>query len=60
MSVSAKLCHWGAVGDCYDICDPGAQNQSYVAIAIAIVWVKMINFSFMPKIIRILSKDRVP
>ncbi len=25
-----------------------------------IVWVKMINFSFMPKIIRILSKDNVP
>ncbi len=25
-----------------------------------IVWVKMIDFSFMPKIIRILSKDYVP
>ncbi len=25
-----------------------------------IVWVKIINFSFMPKIIRILSKDHVP
>uniref|UniRef100_A0A8C1J1J5 Sodium/potassium-transporting ATPase subunit alpha n=1 Tax=Cyprinus carpio TaxID=7962 RepID=A0A8C1J1J5_CYPCA len=25
-----------------------------------IVWVKMINFSFMPKIIRILNKDHVP
>ncbi len=25
-----------------------------------IVWVKMINFSFMPKIIIILSKDHVP
>ncbi len=25
-----------------------------------IVWVKMINFSFMPKIIRTLSKDHVP
>ncbi len=25
-----------------------------------IVWVKMMHFSFMPKIIRILSKDHVP
>ncbi len=25
-----------------------------------IVWVKIIDFSFMPKIIRILSKDYVP
>ncbi len=25
-----------------------------------IVWVKMIDFSFVPKIIRILSKDPVP
>ncbi len=25
-----------------------------------IVWVKIIHFSFMPKIIRILSKDHVP
>ncbi len=25
-----------------------------------IVWVKIIDFSFMPKIIRILSKDHVP
>ncbi len=25
-----------------------------------IVWVKFIHFSFMPKIIRILSKDHVP
>ncbi len=25
-----------------------------------IVWVKIINFSFMPKIIRILIKDHVP
>ncbi len=37
-------------------CDPGAQKQSYVAgytIFVAI-WVKIIDFSFMPKIIRIL------
>ncbi len=25
-----------------------------------IVWVKIIDFSFMPKIIRILNKDHVP
>ncbi len=27
---------------------------------IYIVWVKIIDFSFMPKIIRILNKDHVP
>ncbi len=33
----------------------------FVAIANQhIVWVKIIDFSFMPKIIRILSKDHVP
>ncbi len=42
-------------------CDPGPQNQSKVARSQEhIVWVKIIDFSFMPKIIRILSKDHVP
>ncbi len=48
------------------ICDLGAQtslkspgyicnnSQQYIA------WVKIIDFYFMPKIIRILSKDHVP
>ncbi len=42
------------------ICDPGAQNQSEVAGYICsysqkyIVWVKIIHFNFMPKIIRTL------
>ncbi len=31
-----------------------SNSQKYIA------WVKMIDFSFMPKIIRILSKDHVP
>ncbi len=31
-----------------------SNNQQYI------VWVKIIDFSFMPKIIRILSKDYVP
>jgi len=31
-----------------------------VAIANKIIWVKMIIFSFMPKIIRMLNKDHVP
>ncbi len=31
-----------------------SNNQQYI------VWVKIIDFSFMPKIIRILSKDHVP
>ncbi len=31
-----------------------SNNQQYI------VWVKIINFSLMPKIIRILSKDCVP
>ncbi len=31
-----------------------------IFVAIAIVWVKIIHFSFMPKIISILSKDHVP
>uniref|UniRef100_A0A672RVD9 LRRC8 pannexin-like TM region domain-containing protein n=1 Tax=Sinocyclocheilus grahami TaxID=75366 RepID=A0A672RVD9_SINGR len=34
-----------------DIC---SNSQQYI------VWVKIIDFSFMPKIIRILSKDHVP
>ncbi len=44
------------------ICDPGPQNQSYVAGVYCsnslqyIAWVKMIDFSFMPEIIRILVK----
>ncbi len=46
------------------ICDPGAQNQSLGYICSNsqkyTVWVKIIDFSFMPKIIRILSKDHVP
>ncbi len=32
----------------------GSNGQKYIA------WVKIIDFSFMPKIIRILSKDHVP
>ncbi len=31
-----------------------SNNQKYI------VWVKMIDFSFMPKLISILSKDNVP
>ncbi len=31
-----------------------SNSQKYIA------WVKIIDFSFMPKIIRILSKDHVP
>ncbi len=42
------------------ICDPGAQKQSEVAGYICSNSQQMINFSFMPKIIRILSKDHVP
>ncbi len=50
---------------CMYICDPGPQtnlkslgficsnSQKYI-------WVKIIDFSFMPKIIRILSSDHVP
>ncbi len=45
-------------------CVPGAQKQSLGYICSNsqkyIIWVKIINFSFMPKIIRILSKDHVP
>ncbi len=64
-SSSEKVSESGTLSQ---ICDPGAQNQSqnqsksqsYWGIFVAnIVWVKMINFSFMPKIIRILRKDRV-
>ncbi len=44
--------------------DPGAQNQSLGYICSNsqkyIVCVKIIDFSFMPKIIKILSKDHVP
>ncbi len=49
-----------------DICDPGAQNSlkslGYICSNSQkyIVWVKkIIHFSFMPKIISILSKDHV-
>jgi len=42
--------------------DPGSQNQvSFCGNSQQyIVWVKMIHFSFMAKIIRILRKDHVP
>ncbi len=45
--------------------DPGSQNQSQVARCICsnsqnIVWVKIIDFYFVSKIIRILSIDYVP
>ncbi len=51
-----------------NICDPGLEHKSslksleYICSNSQqyIVWVKIINFSFMPKIIRILSKDHVP
>ncbi len=36
------------------------KQHRYICSNSQIVWVKMIDFSFMPKIIRILSKDRVP
>ncbi len=48
------------------ICDPGAQTSlkslGYICSNIQkyIVWVKIINFSFMLKIIRIFSEDHVP
>ncbi len=35
-------------------------SSTAIFVAIAIVWVKIIHFSFMPKIIRMLSKDCVP
>ncbi len=35
-------------------------SSTGIFAAIATVWVKIIDFSFMPKIIRILSKDHVP
>ncbi len=47
------------------VCDPGPQNQSYVAGVYCsnsqnyIAWVKIIDFYFMPKIIRILSKEDI-
>ncbi len=46
-----------------DMCDPGDLNQSgYICSNRQkyIAWVKIIDFSFMPKIIRILSKYHVP
>ncbi len=48
------------------ICDPGPQNSlkslGYIWSNIQkyIAWVKIIDFSCMPKINRILSKDHVP
>ncbi len=35
-------------------------NSTAIFVAIAIVWVKIIHFYFMPKIIWMLSKDCVP
>ncbi len=62
----AVLCKW-FVKTSQKQCDPGAQNQSEVTHRYIcrdsqqyIVWVKIIDFSFMPKIIRILIKDHVP
>ncbi len=50
-----------------NICDPGAQNLSLKSLGCIcsysqqyIAWVKIYDFSFMPEIIRILSKDHVP
>ncbi len=52
----------------FNICDPGMEHKTslkslgYICSNSQqyIVWVKIINFSFMPKIISILSKDHVP
>ncbi len=46
-------------------CDPGSQSLKSLGCISSksqqyIVWVKMIDFSFLKKIIRILSKDHVP
>ncbi len=43
-----------------NICEPGAQNLKCSNSQKYIAWVKMIDLSFMPKIIRILSKNHVP
>ncbi len=52
----------------FNICDPGLEHKTsikslgYICSNSQqyIVWVKIIHFSFMPKIISILSKDHVP
>ncbi len=46
----------------YVNCEPGPQKQSCSRVYLQqfIVWVKIIEFSFMSKIIRILIKDNVP
>ncbi len=54
--------------DYLNICDPGLEHKTslkslgYICSNSQqyIVWVKIIHFSFMPKIISILSKDHVP
>ncbi len=65
MSSSKNVPELGVTFKYNIICDPGPQSlkshgyiwsnsQKYI------VWVQIINVSFMPKIIRILSKDHVP
>ncbi len=52
----------------FNICDPGLEHKTSLKSLgyncsnsqQYIVWVKIIHFSFMPKIISILSKDHVP
>jgi len=39
---------------------PSLESHGCICGQLYIVWVKIIDFSFMPKIIRILSKDHVP
>ncbi len=44
-------------------CDPGPWSCTGIFVIIDkkyIVWIKFINFYFMPKIIRILRTDHVP
>ncbi len=52
----------------FNICDPGLEHKTclkslgYICSnsQLYILWVKIIHFSFIPKIISILSKDHVP
>ncbi len=48
-----KTCPWSTDADAFI-------SSTAIFVAIAIVWVKIIHFYFMPKIIWMLSKDCVP
>ncbi len=67
-NLTFKVSFYFCISNDFNICDPGLEHKTslksleYICSNSQqyIIWVKIIHFSFMPKIISILSKDHVP